>query len=346
MKTLFRSSLSNGRVRCDLCRRACVLSPGERGFCGVRENRTGSLQSLVGNAVIGMNVDPVEKKPLYHYLPGSLTFSLGTMGCNFACVFCQNADISRTPARTGCIKGTVIAPEEPAVLARKTGCASVAFTYNEPTVFYELLACAADAAETAGLGRILVSNGYQSRECLKALRGRIDAANIDLKAFREAFYKERCAARLAPVLDNLKQMVRMNWWVEVTTLIIPGLNDDPAELRDIARFIKNELGTHVPWHLSAFHPCFELMDRPPTPPLTIRKACEIGLAEGLWFVYPGNVNFHLPTCCPECRRPVIESGNTWRRVPVEKNWNGVCPHCRSEIPGIWNPPGLRRPETS
>ncbi len=336
MKTLFWSNLDRNRVQCGLCCRNCVLLPGERGFCGVREHRNGELRSLIGNTVAAVHADPVEKKPLYHYLPGSKVFSVGTMGCNFACTFCQNAGISRTPARTGTIGGTPMQPEVAATAALQTGCAAIAFTYNEPTVFFEWMLEAADAAATVGLGRILVSNGYQSRECLNALRSRITAANIDLKAFTDRFYRERCGgARLAPVLDTLKRAASMNWWLEVTTLLIPGLNDDPAELRDAARFIRDELGPHVPWHLSAFHPCFELTDRPPTSPQAVLRACSIGLAEGLWFVYPGNTAFGLPTCCPGCKKNVVENVNGRRRALVKEDWNGVCSHCGTTVPGIW-----------
>ncbi len=344
MKTLFWSTLDGNRIRCELCRRNCVLQSGERGFCGVREHRNGGLRSLVGNTIAAVHVDPVEKKPLYHYLPGSKVFSVGTMGCNFACVFCQNADISRTPARTGTIGGMPMPPEAAAAAALESGCAAIAFTYNEPTVFCEWMLETADAAAAGGLGRILVSNGYQSRDCLNALRPRITAANIDLKAFTDRFYRERCGgARLSPVLDTLKLAVSMNWWLEVTTLLVPGLNDDPAELRDAARFIRDELGAHVPWHLSAFHPCFELTDRPPTPPQTVLRACEIGLAEGLWFVYPGNTAFDSPTRCPGCRRVVAENVNGRRRELVKQDWNGVCPHCGTAVPGIWQPgDSLRR----
>lgn len=321
-------------VRCTLCRHACLILDGRRGLCGVRENRDGTLYSLSSDAVIAAHVDPVEKKPLYHVLPGTRTFSIGSMGCNFACVFCQNADISRTPARTGQVRGQAVSPAEVVDAALRADCASIAFTYNEPTVFAELLMATADCAASAGLARLLVSNGFQSAEFLAALNGRIDAANIDLKSFREDFYRTRCQARLAPVLDNLKQMVASGWHVEVTTLIIPGLNDSVDEWRDMARFIRDELGPGTPWHLSAFRPCFELTDRPPTPPETIQLACATALAEGLFFVYPGNVPLSRATRCPHCGAVCLERQG-WQAIARNGFAQGRCGRCQTALPGLW-----------
>jgi len=221
----------------------------------------------------------------------------------------------------------------------------MAFTYNEPTVFFELLTDTADEALALGLGTVLVSNGYQSPDCLSELENRIQAANIDLKTFSDATSRRFCKARLQPVLDNLKTMKRMGWWVEVTTLVIPGINDDPAELRDMARFLKNEMGPETPWHISAFHPCRKMTDRSPTPPETLLETAEIGLEEGLFFVYPGNVPppFQRSTLCPACQAELV-SRRGFRALPVPA-FDGTCPTCGHTLPGIWNKPNRGRKAT-
>ncbi|MEG1610449.1 MAG: AmmeMemoRadiSam system radical SAM enzyme, partial [Bilophila sp.] len=288
--------------------------------------------TLTADGVASAHPDPVEKKPLYHYLPGSRTFSIGTMGCNFHCHFCQNAGLSRHPALTGEVCAESVAPEQIIRAACESGCSSVAFTYNEPTVFYELLLPVADCAHQAGLRTLLISNGFQSKACLEGLHRRINAANIDLKACTDSFYRTLCGARLAPVLDNLKRMRDMGWWLEITTLIIPGHNDTPDELHKIARFIREELGAATPWHVSAFHPCHEMQDRPPTPVRTLLTACEIGTAEGLLFVYPGNIalEYTRDTLCPVCGSVVIHRRG-WDIEPTD----GTCASCNAILPGVW-----------
>lgn len=319
-------------VVCRLCAHRCRLRPGGRGRCAVRINAGGILRTLAGNRLISVCVDPVEKKPLYHYLPGSRTLSMGSMGCNFSCTFCQNADISHFPAQTGEVRGESWSAEQVCEAAVANGCRSLAFTYNEPTLFYEFLTAASDLAHDSGLGTILVSNGFQSADCLAALRNRISAANIDLKAFSEEFYRTRCGGRLAPVLDNLKRMTDMGWWLEVTTLFIPGLNDSPEEMHAIARFIRQSLGAHVPWHCTAFHPCHELRDRPPTPDGTLLRACRAGEEEGLLFVYPGNAAVSRPTRCPSCGKVFIaREGWNLRKSSLD----GTCAACGTAVPGIW-----------
>ena len=278
----------NGSVRCLLCQHGCRIDPGQRGLCGVRVNQHGEMHSLVANSVAAVNLDPVEKKPLYHYRPGSKTFSLGTAGCNFACRFCQNHEISRTPADTGRVMGKRTTADILIHEAERLNAASVTFTYNEPTVFFELMYETAGMASARGLECLMVSNGFQSPDCLSALYRRIRAANIDLKSFRESFYRTQCRARLAPVLDNLKAMLGMGWWLEITTLLIPGLNDSDAELRDIARFICQELGPHVPWHISRFHGAHLMAASPSTPLAALERAWRLGREEGLNFVYIGN----------------------------------------------------------
>jgi pyruvate formate lyase activating enzyme len=276
----------------------------------------------------------VEKKPLYHYLPGTTTLSFGTPGCNFACSFCQNAALSHEAREQGHVRLRKTTARALVEEAGRCGAASLSFTYSEPTVFFELMAETADLAQQAGLGAILVSNGFQSPDRLEALQSRIQAANIDLKSFRENFYREYCHARLAPVLDNLKGMRSRGWWVEITTLLIPGLNDSSEELRELARFIAQELGQEVPWHISRFHPAFRMRDLPPTPLADLERAARIGQEEGLRFVYLGNVAQHAlaTTFCPGCGRPLlIRRGYTVKGLPFD----GICV-CGELLPGIWS----------
>lgn len=327
--------LGEGKVRCDLCCHACVIVPGKRGLCGVRANVRGELHTLVGDNVVAVHLDPVEKKPLYHYRPGSMTYSLGTMGCNFACKFCQNASISRTPADKGQVGGTRTTPEILVDKAESLGAQSVAFTYNEPTVYFELMWETAGTAMARGLDCLMVSNGYQSKDCLAALYRRIRAANIDLKSFSEEFYRTRCKARLAPVLDNLKDMVKSGWWVEVTTLLIPRCNDSPEEVRDIARFIRQELGAHVPWHISRFHGAHQMQSWPATTAASLEKAWLTGKEEGLHYVYVGNIGLGLgsDTLCPSCGAVCVTRQGFSSRSLLKPG--GACPKCGQAIEGIW-----------
>jgi len=335
MTAQFWRKLPNGHVQCRLCSQFCTIPSGERGFCGVRANNgKGVLYSLVEGGVGALNLDPVEKKPLYHYLPGTTTLSFGTPGCNFACLFCQNATLSHEAREKGEARLQRISPQTLVAEARRSGASSLSFTYSEPTVFFELMAQTADAARQAGLGTIMVSNGFQSPEALSALRDRIQAANIDLKSFREDFYRETCQGRLAPVLDNLKTMRAFGWWVEVTTLLIPGLNDSSEELRELARFIVQELGQGVPWHISRFRPAFRMQYASPTPLADLERAARIGQEEGLHFVYLGNVAPQAweGTFCPNCGQKLLaRAGFITQGLPFD----GRCA-CGERIPGIWS----------
>lgn len=338
--------LPSKQVQCRLCSHFCLIAPGETGKCGVRCNQQGELQTLVDAKVAAAHLDPVEKKPLFHYLPGTTTFSFGTVGCNMTCAFCQNASLSDTTrlrehrnsgdadceSLAASIPGQSVTPRLLVDEALASGAASVAFTYSEPTVFYELMTATADLGLDAGLGTILVSNGFQSREALESLRPRIRAANIDLKAFTESFYHDVCGAALKPVLDNLQRMVSYGWWLEITTLVIPGLNDSDAELQNIARFIHDSLGPHVPWHISRFHPAHRLMDREITPRGTLDRACRIGRDAGLWFVYPGNIPGHPceSTMCPSCGALFAERRG-FSIIPPERD---TCSRCGTRIPGV------------
>lgn len=301
-------ALDNGIVHCHLCSHFCRIPTGERGKCGVRENREGALFTLVYDRVAAMNVDPIEKKPFYHFLPGTRAFSFGTMGCNLGCSFCQNYTLSQPPREGLAIQGRRVEPQALVDAALDADCATIAYTYSEPTIFFELMEDTARLALEKGLRNIIVSNGFMSPECLDALAPLIHAANIDLKAFTPSFYADVCQAKLEPVKKNLKRMRALGWWLELTTLVIPGLNDDPDELALMAAFIRDELGTDTPWHLSRFHPEFRMQDRPVTPQATLERAWDIGRKAGLHYVYVGNIpgNDHNSTFCSHCGHKVIE----------------------------------------
>lgn len=315
-------------VRCLLCAHFCRIPPGGRGKCSVRENRGGSLVSLSSRKVAALHLDPVEKKPLFHFLPGTATLSVGAPGCNMRCAFCQNWSLS-CPSTRQTIHGEAISPAELIGMALASGAASMAYTYSEPTVFFELMAETAKLALNAGLRNIMVSNGFQSHPCLEALGPLIQAANIDLKSFNDTFYRDICGARLRPVLKNLVHMKKVGWHLEVTTLVIPGLNDSDRELAGIARFLRTELGENTPWHVSRFHPACRMQDIPPTPPDTLLRAVEIGRTEGLFFVFAGNMRSRWQnTVCP-CGATLIErEGFTVLRSILKA---GACPACGRRI---------------
>ncbi len=320
-------------VKCLLCQHKCTIANGKRGLCGVRINEKGTLQTLVGNKVAAVNLDPVEKKPLYHFKPGTKTFSFGTAGCNFACSFCQNHDISRSPQDKGLIPGRAATADILVQHAIKHKAQSISFTYNEPTVFMELMQSVARKARMEELDLILVSNGYQSPECLATIYADIQAANIDIKSMSERFYNTYCKAKLKPVLDNVKAMVKMGWWVEITTLLIPGLNDDEDELEDLAYFIQEELGAHVPWHISRFHAAYKL-NKPTTSLESMEEARSIGLEAGLHYVYLGNVQSigSATTLCPECKTVCIAREGFLSQTYSK---NGHCPKCQRKLEGVW-----------
>ena len=319
--------LEDDALQCLLCAHFCRIEDGNRGACGVRENRGGTLFSLSHDKVAALNLDPVEKKPLFHFLPGTTTLSLGTQGCNLACLFCQNASLSQPPRHGEAPRGEKIPAREIIRLVRASGAASVAYTYSEPTIFFELMLETATLAKEDGLANIMVSNGFQSPQCLDELGTVIQAANIDLKSFRDEFYRDVCSARLGPVLKNLTHMKKLGWHLEVTTLVIPELNDSDRELADIARFVRDELGKDTPWHVSRFHPCHRMQDHQPTPLDTLKRAFDIGRAEGLFHVFVGNVpgSGLEDTCCPGCGQRMVErSGFTILRDRLQR---GVCPGC-------------------
>jgi len=335
-------SLGEGRLQCDLCPRGCRLRPGQRGFCFVRQNVDGCLELTTYGRSSGFAVDPVEKKPLYHVAPGAGVFSFGTAGCNLACRFCQNWEIST--ARSLDVAGDHAAPAAIAVAAQRAGCRGVAYTYNDPAIFPEYAIDVAQEARGRGLLNIAVSAGYINPAPRADFFAAMDAANIDLKSFREDFYARIVGGHLAAVLDTLRYLVHeTDVWVEITTLLIPGHNDSEAELAELAGWIAAELGTHVPWHVTAFHPDNRMRDVPPTPLADLRRARQTGLAAGLRFVYTGNAvdPDGSTTWCPGCRAPLIERrGYRLARQDVAA---GACPHCEARVPGLWDdsPPRSR-----
>lgn len=331
---MFQETKEGKKVKCGLCSHRCLIAPGKRGICWVRENTDGTLYSLVYNKVIAQNIDPIEKKPLFHFQPGSLSYSIATPGCNFRCMHCQNADISQMPRdHEGAIAGRDAPPAEIVELAKKYRCASISYTYTEPTIYFELAYDTARLAHEAGLKNVFVTNGYITPEALETIRPYLHAANIDLKGFTDDFYKKTCGARLQPVLDAIRLYKQFGIWIEITTLVIPGLNDSDAELRGIAQFVKS-VGEEIPWHVSAFYPTYKLTDRPRTPRSTLQRARQIGLDAGLRYVYEGNVPGEgEDTFCWGCKNRLVRRTGFF----VEENniKDGKCPHCGTKIDGIW-----------
>ncbi len=335
MEALFYVPLKDHAAQCHLCSHRCIIKDGRRGICSVRENQGGRLKTLVYDKIIASHIDPIEKKPLYHFHPGTLAYSIGTVGCNLKCRFCQNADIAHMPADyAGRIVGSSFAPEDIVDGAIKGNCKSIAYTYNEPTVFLELAMAAAKLAHENNIKNVFVSNGYMTPEALEMVSPFLDAANVDLKAFSDDFYKKMCKARLVPVLETLKKMKKLDIFVEVTTLLIPGLNDDPKELRDLAAFIANDLGADTPWHVSRFHPTYKLTDRSSTPVESLRMAREVGINAGLKYVYTGNVSGEKSenTFCYGCGTQLIDRRGF--HVAENRIIENKCPDCGALIHGV------------
>lgn len=332
-EAMFYSRESGNQVRCGLCRHRCLIGDGARGICAVRENRGGTLYSLVYGKLVAEHVDPIEKKPLFHVLPGSTSFSIATVGCNFKCHHCQNYTISQVD-RSAPITGVTQTPETIVKKALATGCRSIAYTYTEPTIFFEFAYDTARLAQEAGLLNVFVTNGYITREALAEITPFLDAANIDLKGFTEAFYRDYVHARLSEVLDSIVEYRKRGIWIELTTLIITGLNDREEELRGIADFIVTNLGSDTPWHVTQFYPTYRLTDRPRTPVETLRRAREIGKAAGLRYVYEGNVPGEggENTWCPSCETLLIERYGYL--IEKDRIRDGKCPDCGTSIAGI------------
>ena len=321
-------------VVCGLCAHRCRIKNNRRGICGVRVNRDGVLYSLSYGRISAEHVDPVEKKPLFHFLPSSLTYSIATVGCNFRCLHCQNYSLSQTGPQIERISYQEKTPQDIVQTAVQTGCRSLSYTYSEPTVFFEFAYECAELARDQGLKNIFVSNGYMTREAAAMLAPVTDGINIDIKAFSDEFYSSTCGGSLAQVLDNVRYFWEQGVWVEVTTLIIPGLNDSEPELRRLAGFIAS-VDTELPWHVSAFRPTYKMTDRPPTSSAALGKARDIGFSVGLHHIYIGNVHGGggEDTNCPSCGKTVIHR----RGFSVVRNLleRGICPFCSETIRGVW-----------
>jgi pyruvate formate lyase activating enzyme len=331
-----------GKVHCYLCPRHCHIGEGQAGFCFIRVNQGGKLYSLGYASPAAIQIDPIEKKPLNHFLPGTRIFSMGTAGCNMGCFFCQNWDISKS--RSDQVHSSYIPPEHVVALAIQYDCPSIAFTYNEPTIWGEYVIDICHAAKEQGLNTVMVSNGYVTREAFHDIYDHVDAANIDLKAFTEQFYGRITLTHLEPVLETLKLLKNeTNVWFEITNLMIPTLNDAETETRKLAEWILENLGPDVPLHFTAFHPDFKLQDKPKTPPETLHRARAIAREVGLHYVYEGNIfSDGAHTSCPACGMLLIR--RSWHDVMQNRLKNGCCPKCGSAIPGRWtNPRGATPP---
>ena len=337
-EALFYEKLEGNKVKCYLCNHNCVIAPGKTGICKVRINKEGTLYSLVYGKPVAEAIDPIEKKPLYHFLPGSLSYSISTIGCNFRCRFCQNHHISQYPVEKLGVPGEFVPPEEIVRKALFYQAESISYTYTEPTIYFEYALDICKLAKNAGIKNVFVSNGYMSLQAIEEIAPYLDGINVDLKSFREDFYKRLCSAKLQPVLESLKALKKFGIWVEVTTLIIPEENDDPNELKDIASFIKDELGEETPWHISRFYPNYQLNLHPPTPLSTLEKALEIGKEIGLKFVYIGNVPGHQAehTYCPSCNSLLIERQGFYNIKKINLTDEGRCANCNTLIEGVWN----------
>ena len=334
MKEAMFYKRNDGDVKCNLCNQRCVIKEGNRGICGVRENKNGKLYSLVYGKSVSVGIDPIEKKPLFHLHPGSASFSIATVGCNFHCHNCQNWTISQmSKGKGGKIVGDELLPEEIVVNAKNRGCKSIAYTYTEPTIFFEYAYDTAKLAQKEGIKNVFVTNGYTSAEAIMEIAPFLDAANVDLKSFNEDFYHKVCGAKLQPVLDNIKLYKELGVWVEVTTLLIPGYNDDENQLKEIAEFIIS-IGEDIPWHITAFYPSFKLLDVSPTSVESLRKARDIGIRVGLRYVYEGNIpgEGRENTYCYGCGIPLIKR---YGFEIMENNIiDGTCQKCKIKIDGI------------
>ena len=328
---------AENEVHCRLCNHTCTIAPGKFGLCRVRENRDGTLYSRVYGEAIAANADPIEKKPLYHFLPGTLSFSVATRGCNFQCGFCQNWQISQTTTDGGGHRVTThLEPPELVRLARSQTCHGIAYTYTEPTIYFEYAYDTAKLAHEAGLKNVFVTNGFMTDEAVRTIQPYLDAANVDLKSFSDDFYRKTCRGKLQPVLDTIRLMRELGIWVEVTTLIVPGQNDSVPELSDIAGFLA-EVDADIPWHISRFHPDYQFADGDVTPVSTMERAREIGREKGLRYIYMGNVpDASRDTVCPECGETVIRR----HYMAATENFvkNGACTGCGAAIPGVFDHP--------
>ncbi len=329
----FYEKLAHKQIRCTLCPRECVIDDRERGYCGVRENRNGTYYTLVYGRPCTYHVDPIEKKPLFHFHPGSMAFSVATAGCNLNCKFCQNWQISQVSPEQ--IKSIDLPPENTAQAAANYNCLSIAYTYSEPTVFYEYMYDTAEAGHERNVKSVVITAAYIAQKPLKELCRKVDAIKVDLKAFREPYYKDVVKGELKPVLDALVTMREMGVWTEIVYLVVPTMNDSDKEIRDLSQWIRAFLGRDLPVHFTRFHPQYLLKNLPPTPVSTLEKCRAIAKSEGLHYVYVGNVPGHPAehTYCPNCDKALVERiGYTIRSNHLD---GGRCGFCGHEIAGVW-----------
>ena len=331
-EALLYERLDGNKVHCFLCNHHCKISDSKYGFCGVRKNEKGTLYTHVYGEVIASHVDPIEKKPLYHFLPGSDAYSIATIGCNFHCGFCQNWQISQASKRDGDLPGYELKPEEVVREAKKSGCKSISYTYTEPTIFFEYAYDIAKLAKKENIYNTFVTNGFMTKEALDVIKPYLDACNVDLKSFSDETYKKVCKGRLEPVLESIRYMKKIGIWAEVTTLIVPGMNDGDKELKEIAEFISS-VGREIPWHISRFHPDYEWTDGVPTPIATLKKAVLLGEKAGLKYIYLGNVAEEGNTYCNKCGELLIKRRGYL--VTAGNIKNGKCSKCSEEIEGVW-----------
>ncbi len=330
----YYEKLDGGKVRCTLCPHECEVADMERGTCSVRENRSGTYYTLVYSRLCTAHVDPIEKKPLFHFLPSSQAFSIATAGCNIECKFCQNWEISQF--RPEDVRSEYSPPEKVADLAVQTGCASIAYTYSEPVVFYEYMYDTAVEGRKRGVRSVIISNGFIKQEPVVELCKVLDAVKVDLKAFTEKFYRETCRGELKPVLDALKWIKDTGIWLELVVLLVPTLNDSKDEIRKMCDWVRSELGPDVPMHFSRFTPTYKIKNLPRTPVKTLEMARSTAVEAGINFAYIGNVPQHPfeSTYCPHCDELLIRRVGYWTTVSGLKD--GKCGKCGAQIPGIWS----------
>jgi pyruvate formate lyase activating enzyme len=336
VEAMFYKKLPENKIECEICPKRCKIAPLERGYCGNKENRDGKYYTLVYGAVCAAHVDPIEKKPLFHYLPGSLAFSIATAGCNFECRFCQNWQIAQY--RPEQVRSEYMPPDKVVEIARSTGSRSIAYTYTEPVVFYTFMYDTARLARKEGIGSVMITNGYINAAPMEKLCEVLTGVKVDLKAFSEDFYKNTCSGELKPVLETLKLLKRLRMWTEIVVLLIPTMNDGKDEIRQMSRWILDHLGPDVPVHFSRFYPMYKIKNLPPTPISTLEMAHSVAREAGLHYVYLGNVWGHAAenTYCPKCKKMVIR--RIGYKVASMDIRDGKCTFCGFAIPGVWSEP--------